>query len=52
MSWLDNAYQLGLGTKDYKLVDLSPTADGGVGSDGGAGTDDGGAGSDDDDAID
>jgi len=52
VSWLDNAYQLGLGTKDYKLVDLSPTADGGVGSDGGAGSDDGGAGSDDDDAID
>jgi uncharacterized protein (DUF362 family) len=31
VSWLDNAYQLGLGTKDYKLVTLA--ADGAVDSD-------------------
>ena len=33
VGWLDNAYQLGLGTKDYKLVELS--ADGNPASDGG-----------------
>jgi uncharacterized protein (DUF362 family) len=43
LGWLDNAHQLGLGTKDYTLVDLSPPeADGGT-SDGGGASDDGGA---------
>jgi uncharacterized protein (DUF362 family) len=36
VSWLDNAYQLGLGAREYKLVDLTPAADGGVGMDGAA----------------
>jgi hypothetical protein len=34
VGWLDNAYQLGLGTKDYNLVTLP--SDGGAASDGGA----------------
>jgi uncharacterized protein (DUF362 family) len=41
VSWLDNAYQLGLGTKDYKLVTPTAPADGGAtGDDGAAGDDD------------
>lgn len=34
--WIDNAYQLGLGTKAYTLVDLTePSVDGGAGAGGG-----------------
>ena len=40
VSWLDKAYQLGLGTKNYNLVTLAsdgtPAADGGATMDGGA----------------
>jgi len=40
ISWLDNAYQLGIGTKSYNLVTLAadgtPTIDGGAGIDSGS----------------
>jgi uncharacterized protein (DUF362 family) len=40
VAWLDNAYQLGIGTKDYKLVTLAadgtPAMDGGADIDAGA----------------
>jgi uncharacterized protein (DUF362 family) len=40
IGWLEHAYQLGIGTKDYNLVTLAadgtPTVDGGAATDGGA----------------
>jgi hypothetical protein len=40
ISWLEHAYQLGIGTKDYNLVTLAsdgtPAVDGGAAIDGGA----------------
>jgi uncharacterized protein (DUF362 family) len=33
LGWLENAHQMGLGAKEYRLVDLSPAVDGGAGVD-------------------